>query len=107
MTKLYFSPNALQDIEGIRNYILEELSNPKAAQNTINIIKDKLNNLKAFPDLGAPLSSLVAFETNYRFLVCGSYLAFYRYQGAAVYIDRILYGRRDYLSVLFGKSPGE
>jgi plasmid stabilization system protein ParE len=36
----------------------------------------------------------------YRFLVTGNYLSFYHIDGADISIDRILYGRRDYLSVL-------
>ena len=41
-------------------------------------------------------------ESDYRFLVSGNYLAFYRAYGNTVYVDRILYGRRDYLRILFG-----
>jgi plasmid stabilization system protein ParE len=55
-----------------------------------------------FPLSGAPLSSIYDIATDYRFLVCGIYIVFYRPQGDAVLIDRILYGRRDYLAVLFG-----
>ena len=36
-----------------------------------------------------------------RFLVIGKYLAFYRIVENEVYIDRILYGGRDYLRILF------
>ena len=32
----------------------------------------------------------------------GNYLTFYRVNGNEVYVDRILYGRRDYLRILFG-----
>jgi prevent-host-death family protein len=41
---------------------------------------------------------------DYRFLVCGSYLAFYHTLAKKVYIDRILYGKRDYIKILFGDS---
>jgi len=37
-----------------------------------------------------------------RFLVCGSYLDFYRLQSKEIFIDRILYIRRGYLTILFG-----
>ena len=40
-------------------------------------------------------------------LVCGDYLAFYRVDGDTVYVDRILYGRRDYMALLFGDETGE
>ena len=47
------------------------------------------------------LSSIADVGTNHRFLVSGSYMVFYRVQGSNVYVDRILYGRSDYMSVLF------
>ena len=34
--------------------------------------------------------------------VTGSYLTFYRVLDNDVYVDRVLYGRRDYLRILFG-----
>ena len=56
------------------------------------------------PGIGTALSSKVPFDTDYRFLVCGNYLAFYRYKDAIVYVDRILYGRRDYVKILFPEA---
>ena len=44
-------------------------------------------------------------EDDYRFLVTGSYITLYRVSGDDVYVDRVLYGRRDYLSLLFGSLP--
>ena len=59
-----------------------------------------MDRLETFAELGAPLSSIANVEEDYRFLVSGSYMIFYRVMGSDVYVDRILYGRRDYLSVL-------
>ena len=39
-----------------------------------------------------------------RFLVCDSYMIFYHSEKQEVTIDRVLYGRRDYLRVLFDKT---
>ena len=52
--------------------------------------------------MGAPLSSIVDIETDYRFLVCGNYTAFYRYDEKFVYVIRVLYSRRDFMKILFG-----
>ena len=49
----------------------------------------------------ASLSSIADVESDYRFLVTGSYLTFYRVLDNDVYVDRVLYGRRDYLRILF------
>ena len=46
-------------------------------------------------------------ESDYRFLVSGNYLSFYRTYGNEVYVDRILYARRDYMRILFGDITTE
>ena len=48
-----------------------------------------------------PLSSIADVDSNYRFLVSGNDMVFYRVNGNDIYIDRVLYGRSDYMSVLF------
>ena len=53
---------------------------------------------------GASLNSVVDVESDYRFLVCESYLAFYRIEGSGIYIDRVLHETQDYMRVLFGKK---
>ncbi len=63
--------------------------------------------LASQPKIGAPLSSIVDADTDYRFLVCGNYTAFYRYESKTVFIDRVLYGRRDFMKILFGELPDD
>jgi len=101
MNKLVISPEAKKDLEEIKAYINGEPGNPIAAVNVISRITQSLKTLKDIPGIGRPLSSKVSFDTDYRFLVCGNYLAFYRYSDKTVYIDRILYRRRDYVRILF------
>jgi hypothetical protein len=57
--------------------------------------------------LGASLSSIVNIESEYRFLVCGKYLDFYRIAGLDIYIMRVIYDKKDYLSILFGNFESE
>ena len=104
MVDIQFSPAAFRDLQEIRDYITDDLANPSAANNTISGILDKIKVLSDFPEIGSPLSAIVNVETNYRFLVCGSYMAFYRVDAGAVYIVRILYGRRNYMEILFGQQ---
>jgi len=95
-----YSPGAISDLEQIGDYIELELSSPVAAINTVNKIQDSIDNLSTFPLMGTMLSSIVGVDTDYRFLVCGKYLAFYRTDEVIVYVDRILYGKRDYIAIL-------
>jgi len=100
VVRIEYSPIAILDIEQIGDYIEQEYTNPKAALDTVNKIQDKIDNLSDFPLIGATLSSIADIETDYRFLVCGNYLIFYRVE-EKVYIDRVLHGKRDYLAILF------
>lgn len=102
---IHYSPEALNDLDEIWEYIFSELCNPQAAENTVNNIMDAVDKLEDFAEIGAPLSSVTDIESDYRFLVSGNYMAFYRVLGQEVYIDRVLYGRRDYLRILFPDLP--
>ncbi len=62
---------------------------------------DAVDQLKNFAEMGTPLSSIADVGTDYRFLVSGNYMVFYRVRGSDVCIDRVLYGRSDYMSALF------
>jgi addiction module toxin, RelE/StbE family len=101
MNKLKISPEARNDLVEIKNYISQELNSPQAAENLISKIMKKIRGLLDYPKIGASLSSVIDIQTDYRFLVCADYLIFYRHEDEVVYVVRILYGRRDYMRVLF------
>jgi len=107
MNKLKISPEAKNDLMEIKNYISDELHNPQAAVNLIVKITEKIRGLLKYPGIGSSLSAVIDIQTEYRFLVWDNYLIFYRYEDEAVYVIRILYGRRDYLRVLFNDLSGE
>lgn len=107
MNKLFLSPEAQGDLAEIKAYITYELENEPAALRTVSRITSQLRKLEIRGDLGARLSSVADVESDYRYLRCGHYMAFYRFDGEAVYADRILYGKRDYLRVLFGKNEDD
>ena len=98
---IHYSPESLQDLDDIWEYIVMELGNPDAAMNVVNNIMDMIDKLKEFSEMGARLSLTVGIENDYRFLVSGNYLLFYRINSQDVYIDRVLYNKRDYTSILF------
>jgi len=102
MPKLEYSPVALEKLAAVYRYISEELYNPAGAANTVHSIREKIIILKHAPELGAPLSSRFA-EVPDRFLdvralLCGNYLALYRYDGERVRILRIYHTAEDYIS---------
>ena len=102
---IYYSPEAQNDLDEIWEYITFELCNPQAAENTINKIMDTVDELENFSEIGSLLSSVADIESDYLFLTSGNYMVFYRVNGQDVYVDRVLYGRRDYLRTLFPDLP--
>ena len=83
---------------------LKLISHPSAALNTVSRITKSLRILQDHAQAGAPLSSIADIESDYRFIVSGNYISFYRVYSSEIYIDRILYARRDYMRILFGNS---
>ena len=102
--KINYSPEALQDLDDIGDYIAIELSNPQAALRILNNIIEDIALLANNPLMGANLSSITGIASDYRFLVVRKYLVFYRFNNGIILVDRILYGRRDYLSILLGNA---
>ena len=98
--KIQYSPGSLQDLDDIWSYISLELCNPDAAENTVNNILDTIDLLADFPESGALLIHHVNIETNYRYITSGNYIGFYRFENNIIYVDRILYAKRDYTKLL-------
>lgn len=101
MAKIRLSPLALSDLQEIKEYITDELCNPTAANRIITKIIKDYSLLETSPRLGSSLSSIIHIDTDYRFLVSGKYIIFYKTEGEYVSIYRILYGARDYMKILF------
>lgn len=101
MAKIRLSPLAISDLKEIKAYIEVELCNPTAANRIINKIIKDYSLLEMSPKLGMILSPIINIETDYRFLVSGKYIVFYKIEDEYVSIYRILYGARDYMKILF------
>ena len=104
MNNLHLSIDAQNDLADIKAYIAEDLENPQAAIATVSKITKAIRILRDHALIGTPLSSVADVDGDYRFLVSGNYMVFYRANGNDIYIDRVLYGRRDYLRILFADN---
>ena len=98
---LHYSPQALKDLDEIFDYIFTDKQNPIAARNTIEGIKNSIAELKTLDNIGVKVRLPGGLETPYRFIQYNNYLTFYRQIEKDVYIDRIIYGKRDYIKLLF------
>lgn len=103
--QIRINPVAINDIQEIKAYIAQD--NPNAAMKTVNIIYSRIEQLAVFPEIGASLSTKINIRTDYRLLIYGVYLIFYKIEGEFVSIYRVLNGVRDYLSILFAEELSE
>jgi len=103
MSKIYYSDEANQDILDIKKHFEIELQNPSVSKRILSEITQRIRTLEDFPKSGRKLSAIIDIETDYRFLGCGNYLAFYRIDGDNIYIGRVIHGRRNYIAMLFGE----
>lgn len=101
MAEIRFSSEAITDLQQTKAYITEELCNEQAAIGTVAKITKRIRMLASFPESGDSLSSIVDFETDYRFLVYGNYTAFYRIENQTVNIIRVFYGRRNFMQITY------
>ena len=78
--RIHYSREPRNDLDEIWDYIVSELQNPSAAARIVNDIMDDIDRLADFAEMGAPLSSVADVDGDYRFLVTGNYITFYRVQ---------------------------
>ena len=62
--KINYSPEALQDLDDIGDYIAIELSNPQAALRILNNIIEDIALLANNPLMGANLSSITGIASD-------------------------------------------
>ena len=77
-------------------FIHFSLSGPGSAKNFTDKIFSALENLKTNPEIGLMCRDKQLRIANYRMLICGKYLCFYRKIGKIIYIYHIVDGRTDY-----------
>ncbi len=94
--KIY--PAAKQDLLDIVDY-LNTLS-ADAALRYYDLLTEQIASLSNMPERCPRPKNLALAAKGYRYLVVEKYLVFYVVVGNTVQIRRIIYGRRDYTSLL-------
>lgn len=102
--EIEYSPESIDDLQEIEEYISIELDNIQSAERIVDNIVDKIDRLSDLPEIDAPVSKRVNFETDYRYLVCGDYNIFYRIETDTVKIVRVLNSKRNFMLILFGRD---
>ena len=98
--ELKIFPLAQLDMEQIFDYIAVELCNPSAAMKQINDFEKAFENICIFPESCPYIKNEYVKDKSLRKLVVNNYIAFYRFKNDEVQIVRVLYGMRNYESLL-------
>lgn len=103
MMHIVFSPEALNDIEQIKDYLISQFGDNTATKNIRRIIKE-IKTLESFPLKGPGVWERYGIDSEYRYIFANKNYVFYRVDEDAVRIIRILDARRDFLTILFGNN---
>ena len=97
-----FTEKAVQDLDEILRYISVELANHIAAQKFGRKIFEKIDIIRTFPKLGAPVDNDFLSDKTLRKLPVDNYFIFYKlhYDERIVSIVRIIYGKRNIDEIL-------
>ena len=96
--RIKYLSRAIQDLAGIRTYIATE--SPGAAQRVGNRIREMINSLKQFPNLGKPGRVFGTRELNTPRIGKITYIVLYRVKREEIQILRVLPGMRDLDAIL-------
>lgn len=94
-----YSRKALDDLKRIEDEVFQACQDKATTKNYLKELVAKINEKETFPESGSPLTFLGLF-TGYRFVVYKAYIAFYTIENNMVLVDRILFGKSDYLHIL-------
>lgn len=93
-------PLAQADMESIFEYIAVELANPAAAIKQINDFEKAFDNVCSFPESCPYIENEYVKDKTLRKLIVNHYIAFYRVKGNEIQVVRVLYGMRNYGTLL-------
>lgn len=97
--KVQYSKSAIRDLDRVWAEVFEASKSYDITKKYIDDLMDKVEAEADYPKSGSPLYYQDSF-TGYYFVVFKAYLAFYRLEDDVMLIDRVLFGRSDYMRYL-------
>ena len=104
--QIKFARQAVRDMDKVWADVFSASKSYDVASRYLNDLQDAIENKSEFPKSGIPLYYEDVF-TGYYFIVFKAYLVFYRVENTMLLVDRILYGKSDYLRKLYVHSSKE
>lgn len=100
MGKVEYSPKALEDLQRIRVYIIENFG-VDTAKKALGKITASVRRLEKYPVLGVALGKMIDVPTDYMYIFIVRNYVFYRIEDKTVKIVRVLNERQDFMKILF------
>ena len=95
-----YSMESKQDLIDIKRYIKYNLQEPNTAQKLITKIKKEIDSLKDNPEMHSVIDDDIIKRFKIRKLVVDNYIVFYRINDENIQIVRVMYGRRNWITLL-------
>ena len=95
-----YSKEAKQDLIEIKQYIKYNLQEPETAQKLIDKIRNEINNLKNNTKIFSIIDDDLLKKLEIRKLIVDNYIIFYRIKNNNIEVVRIMYGRRNWITLL-------
>ena len=101
MKSVEITPEAYEDLEGLKEY-LDEFFGVKKEKEILKAIFKDMKRLAKYPETDIKLFERFGIATDYKCMYTHKNYVFYRIENEYIKIIRILDERRDFLYVLFG-----
>ena len=95
-----YSMESKQDLIDIKRYIKYNLQEPNTAQKLITKIKREIDSLKDNPEMYSIIDDDIIKRFKIRKLIVDNYIVFYRINDENIQIVRVMYGRRNWITLL-------
>ena len=91
-----YSTVAIRDLDRVWAEVFEASRSYEITEKYIDDLMDKVEAKAPYPKSGSPLYYENGF-TGYYFIVFKAYMVFYRLESDTMLVDRVLYGKSDYI----------
>lgn len=98
--RIDYSPTAIRDLDRVFAEVYEASKSEETAAQYVIDLMDCVSKKRDFPKSGSPLYYESGF-TGYYFVVFKAYMAFYRIREDRILVDRIIFGKSDYMRTIF------
>ena len=104
---VYFSPEALTDLQQVKESVIEKLNDVELANQILRTIMKSTKNLQIFPGMGMEVRISASDSMGYRYLFVKKNYVFYRIEQDTIRIVRVLNEKQDYMRILYGITEDE